>query len=711
MESRQTFEGLARWEIAIWYALVAISTIVLIWGFTRLVLKYRHGRNRQPLGHLPRRLWRATLATATQSTLRYRHPVAGLAHALTFYGFVVLFIGTVILAFNDDFTRMLFGYDFWHGAFYLVYSLFLDVFGAALVVGLIVLAIIRYGQRPFRLDYRRPDRKPGEDDRREYKIGDAIFIGSLFFLALTGFLLESVRIAQHNPSFEVWSPVGWVVGQGLRGLGLQGQTAGSLHFGLWWIHGVVALAFVASIPFTKAVHMLVSPTNLAIREENAGRALPLALATPTSLAVGYSHITDFSWQHLVSLDACTKCGRCHEVCPATAAGYPLSPRDLVLDLREAAEGSLGIRAALRIAPLFGEREALVDGKIRPETIWSCTQCMACVEACPVGIEHVPIINQLRRNLVEWGQMDTTLQATFETIHANGNSFGEQKRKRPRWAKDLPFEVKDIRKQPAEWLWFVGDYASFDPRNQRVSRALATVLHNAGSDFGILADGEKTAGCDVRRAGEEGLWASLAEENIKTIKECQFERIFSSDPHSYHTLKNEYPSAGGSWTVKHHSEVLLELLESGRLTPRKRLGYRVTYHDPCTLGRYNGVYEAPRRVLDALGVELIEMPRNRANAFCCGAGGGRIWMKELRPEGARRPSEQRIDEAVAQGKLDFFVVACPKDVTMYEDAIKTSGHQGEIALREISELVLEALDLEPAIATAGPAIATEGKEGA
>ena len=710
MERRQTFEGLARWEIGVWYALVAVSTAVLLWGVARLLMKYRRGARRTPLDHPGRRLWRAFLAVISQSTLRHRHPLAGLGHTLVFYGFLVLFIGTVILAFNDDFTRLLFGYDFWHGAFYLGYSLFLDVFGAGLIVGLGVMAIIRGVQRPFRLDYRRPDRTPGEYDRTPYVVGDWVFSGTLFFLALTGFLLEAVRIAERNPSFEVWSPFGWAVAQGLRGLGLQGQAASQVHLGLWWMHGIVALAFVAAIPFTKAVHMLVSPSNLAVRDERAGQRLPLVPAGAASREVGYGRIEDLSWQHLVSLDACTKCGRCHEVCPATAAGYPLSPRDLVLDLREGAEGALGIRAALRIAPLFRVGDPLVPGLIRPETLWSCTQCLACVEACPVGIEHVPIINQLRRRLVEEGEMDPMLQATLETIHTTGNSFGEQKRKRPRWTRELAFEVKDIRKQPADLLWFVGDYASFDPRNQRVSRALAQTLHHAGVDFGILAEAEKTAGCDVRRAGEEGLWTSLAEENIATIRACRFERIFSSDPHSYHTLKNEYPALGGAWSVLHHSELLLELIEGGRLQPKRRLGYRVTYHDPCMLGRYNGVYEAPRRVLAALGVELIEMPRNRANGFCCGAGGGRIWMKELRPEGARRPSEQRIDEAVALGGLDYFVVACPKDVTMYEDAIKTSGHQGKLALREISELVLEALDLDLEIAAVpGPVEAGQAKE--
>jgi Fe-S oxidoreductase len=324
--------------------------------------------------------------------------------------------------------------------------------------------------------------------------------------------------------------------------------------------------------------------------------------------------------------------------------------------------------------------------------------MACVEICPVGIEHVPIINQMRRALVERGGLDPQLQATLETIYETGNSFGEPKRKRARWARELGFEVKDSRKEPAELLWFVGDYASFDPRNQRVTQSLARVLHRAGVDFGILWDAERTGGCDVRRAGEEGLWRSLAEENIKTISACDFERIFSSDPHTFHTLRNEYPDLGGSWTVLHHSQLLLELIETGRLVPGRRLGYRVTYHDPCTLGRYNDVYEEPRRVLAALGVELEEMPRNRDNSFCCGAGGGRIWMKELAREGSQRPSEQRIEEAVALGEIDYFVVACPKDVTMYEDAIKTSGHQGEIELRELSELVLESLEL-PRLAVA------------
>jgi Fe-S oxidoreductase len=462
---------------------------------------------------------------------------------------------------------------------------------------------------------------------------------------------------------------------------------------LWWVHGVSALTFVSSIPFTKAVHMLASPATLAVRDERAGVELPVMAADTPADEVGYSRISDLSWRHLLSLDGCTKCGKCHDACPARASGYPLSPRDLILDLREAAAGTDGIRATLGIEPVYDAQDSVLGEPVRTETLWSCMQCMACVEICPVGIEHVPIINQMRRQLVERGDIEPTLQQTLETIYNAGNSFGEPARKRPQWTRKLGFEVKDIRETPAELLWFVGDYASFDPRNQEATRALATILNQAGTDFGILYDAEKTSGCDVRRVGEEGLYATLAEDNVATISECQFDRIFSSDPHSFHTLKNEYPAFGGSWTVLHHSQLLLELIETGRLVPRRQLGYHVTYHDPCTLGRYNRVFDAPRKVLAAIGVQLHEMPRNRDNSFCCGAGGGRIWMKD--PPGVRRPSEQRIDEAMSIGSLDYFVVACPKDVTMYEDAIKTTGHQADIQLRELSELVLESLEPDPA----------------
>ncbi len=699
--TRETFDGLTAWQVGLWYFLIFVSTTVFAWGVFRLVRKYLASRERpaierRSVSRAARGVGRATTIVLTHAWIRRRDHASGMAHLFVFYGFLVLFIGTAILAFQDDVAAPL-GFDFWQGWFYKGYSLFLDVFGALLLAGLVVLAVKRWVMKPARLDYTRPDREEGEYDRSRYRAGDRIFVGLLFLLALTGFLLEAFRIAADRPPFEVWSPIGWAIGNLFRAMGLEGETAADARLVSWWFHGVIALGFVASIPFTKAVHMIMGPAGVATRDEKTGRRLVPIPADAKPEEVGYQRITDFAIRHLVELDACTKCGKCHAACPATASGYPLSPRDLILDLREYAEGSLGIRSSLGIAPLADPGGSILGDPIRPETLWSCMQCMACVEICPVGIEHVPIINQMRRGLVERGEMDSLLQSTLETIYTSGNSFGEAKRKRARWAKELDFELKDARKEPVEYLWFVGDYASFDPRNQRNTQALARILQHAGVDFGILYDAEKTAGNDVRRVGEEGLYTSLAEENIEAIGKCDFRKILTSDPHSFNTLRNEYPELGAEWTaddVTHHSMLLLELLEAGKIAPTKRLTQRVTYHDPCTLGRYNGVYEQPRSVIRAVGLELVEMPRNRDNSFCCGAGGGRIWMKELRKEGSQRPSENRIDEAVALEGVEYFVVACPKDVTMYEDAIKTSGHAGDIQLREISELVLEALDLTP-----------------
>jgi Fe-S oxidoreductase/nitrate reductase gamma subunit len=703
--TRSTFAGLSTWEIVFWYGLIVVSTAIFVWGVVRLVLKYRRGRGPLLFDRPVTRLRRAAAVVLTHSWIKRRDPAAGAGHLLIFYGFFVLFIGTVILAFQDDFAKPVLHWDFFRNDFYKTYSLFLDLFGAALVVGLLIMAYKRGIQRPFRLRYWRPDRDEGEHDRRLYVIGDWTFLGILFFLALTGFLLESFRIAETNPSFEVWSPLGWGVGQALRTLGLTGASAADAHFVGWWVHGVVALGFVASIPFTKAVHMLASPASVASRDDRAGRELAPISPDAKPDEVGYGTILDFSPRYLVQLDACTKCGKCHAACPATSSGYPLSPRDLILDLREVAEGALGIRHELHLEPLHAPTESLIGNTIRPETLWSCMQCMACVEICPVGIEHVPIINQMRRRMVERGEMDSMLQQTLESIYESGNSFGEARRKRARWTRALDFPVKDIRQEPAEILWFVGDYASFDPRNQLVTQTLARLLHHAGVDFGILYDAERNAGCDVRRVGEEGLFNHLREENVAAISSCTFDRILTWDPHSYHTLRNEYPAFGVDWRVVHHSQLLLELLDGEMLTPKTPLDYRVTYHDPCTLGRYNGVYDEPRRVLAAIGAELVEMPRSRDNSFCCGAGGGRIWMSELKREDAPRPSEQRIDEAVALGGIDYFVVCCPKDVTMYEDAIKTSGHQGEVELRELTELVWESLGLSGSAAEG----ARNGKE--
>ena len=383
----------------------------------------------------------------------------------------------------------------------------------------------------------------------------------------------------------------------------------------------------------------------------------------------------------------------------SAVGAPLSPRDVILSLREFANRTLNA------AQLPDQAELDVHGKgpgqVSMETLWSCRTCMACVEVCPVAVEHVPIIVQLRRKLVEEGEMDPQLRKTLQTIHKTGNSFGESKRKRAAWTKTLGFPVKDARKEAVDVLWFVGDYASFDPRNQKVTAGFANLMHDAGVDFGILYEGESNSGNDVRRVGEEGLYEVLAEGNIKTLADATFNSIVTTDPHSYNTIRNEYPDFGGQFEIEHYTTLLLKLMRQGCLSVNRKLNLRVTFHDPCHLGRFNKGYEAPREILELLGCELIEMGRCRSNSFCCGAGGGRIWIPD--PVGAEKPAQNRIREAARIEGLQVYVVSCPKDLTMFEDALKTSGLEGKFVVRELIELVREAL-AQPQSTPAAPVAA-------
>jgi Fe-S oxidoreductase/nitrate reductase gamma subunit len=717
--TREVFEGFGLLPKGLFYLLAATATAVFLLGVWRRMAKYRRGRATGRMGEIwfyvrhrrrpakPR--WTRPLHSslglvASNATVARRDRAAGLAHFSVFWGFITLFIGTVILTIDEDIVGL--GSEvatgtrasFFKGAFYVTYSVVLDVMGLAAVAGVAYLAARRrFGHKP-ELDYTRAEKPPEGYSRKEYTAGDWLFLGGLAAVMLTGFLHEGLRIRAHDfPSFEVWSPVGWVVGKAAQGLGMGASAAADARLATWWVHSILALAFVAYIPWSKAMHMLVDPANLATYSPTTTRRLPKP--APEAAYPGYRTLSDFTWKELMDLDACTKCGRCHVVCPAQAAGAPLSPRDLILDLRQWVDAQAGVRTVLDwehrpepSGPLAGNGSTRVAGDVIKEaTLWACTTCMACVEACPVGIEHVSTIVQLRRSLVDEGHMEPTLQDALQSLATQGNSFGKSSRMRARWTKGLDFPVKDARQEPVRYLWFVGDYASFDERLGELSRTLARILHDAGVDFGLLYEDERNSGNDVRRVGEEGLFEMLVEQNLAAFAKAEFAEILTTDPHSFNTLRNEYPEYGLDRPVVHYTQLLADLLESGAI-PVRPLGRRVTYHDPCYLARYNRVTDAPRRILAALGCQLVEMPRNRDNTFCCGAGGGRIWMDDSGL--AERPSENRIKEAVAL-EIDTFVVACPKDVTMYTDAAKTTGHDSSLAVLDVVQLVDEAFVREPA----------------
>jgi Fe-S oxidoreductase len=397
---------------------------------------------------------------------------------------------------------------------------------------------------------------------------------------------------------------------------------------------------------------------------------------------GAGRLEEFTWRELYNGLACAECGRCDRACPAFAAGQVLSPKDLIHEMKLAVLGS----ASGGNGSGNGHGSGSLIDAVGAEAIWACTTCMACMERCPVFNEHIPIIVQMRRHLVGEGAVGAGVQDVLMGLTRYGNSFGQSPRNRARWTRDLGFEVKDARKEPVEYLWFVGDYASFDPRAQEITRAAARIFHLAGLDFGILHDGEQNAGNDVRRLGEEGLFDMLREKNRAALDASQFRAIVTTDPHTYHVLKHEY---GLNGRVQHYTEVLDGLISSGQLAVSPNGGGSVTYHDPCYLGRYGGVYEAPRRVLGGLGLGVVEMPRNKSSAYCCGAGGGRIWMEDA-AGAAERPAESRVREAAGLRGVSTMVVACPKDLVMFRDALKTTGLEGVLGVRDIAELVEDAV---------------------
>jgi Fe-S oxidoreductase len=689
--TRILFEAFPEREVTLFYLVGFAAIGVFLRGVWQEVRKYRRGRPEVRVVLDLAQIRQGLSAILTHRTLVRRDPRAGAAHRLIFFGFAVLFIGTSTITLEYDITRRLFGWQFWHGQFYLFFKLAMNLAGAALIGGLLYMMYRRGWLRPPKLDYARPDRTPEapDYDRTGYRIEDWTFLWALVLIGLTGFILSGARtvwLADRPEAWDVrwWAPVGAGAASLLHALGLEPAGAAVLRHALWWFHGLLALTLIALVPYTKAKHMVTAIASLVMRDPLPAQRL--SRVPESQSEAGYRRITDLGWKQLLHLDACTKCGRCHEACPANASGAPLSPRDVILSLREFANDKLS-HGALPGPDALNIHGTGV-GQISSETLWACRTCMACVEICPVAVEHVPIIVDMRRALVEEGEMDPLLQKTLQTITKSGNSFGESRRKRGSWTKALPFPVKDARKEPVDVLWFVGDYASFDPRNQKVTQAFARLLHAAGVDFGILYDGESNAGNDIRRVGEEGLYELLAESNIGAMQSASFKRVVTTDPHSYNTIRNEYPDFGGNFEIEHYTSFMQGLLEEGRLQIRQPLGKRVTFHDPCHLGRFNKGYDAPRKLIRALGCELVEMARCRDNSFCCGAGGGRIWVPD--PVGKEKPAQNRMREAAAIDGLEVYVVSCPKDLTMFEDALKTTGFEGRFVVRELIEMLEEAL---------------------
>lgn len=592
--------------------------------------------------------------------LRKRY--SGVLHAMVFSGFIVLFTA-ILQSFGSGlipgFSLAPIGGNSWIA---LAQEIFAVLVGVALAMAAYQRAVLR------------PARFKGSNAT------DAWVIYVLVLCVVGTMLLEfSFHIAETGQA-TAWRPVSSAIAGLFGRFGISPESAALGAKVFYWAHIGVVLMFLIYIPGSKHRHMFLAIPNIYFRNLNPKGMLAPVSATDAN--VGVSDIDQFNWKHKLDLISCTECGRCQEACPASAAGLPLSPKKVIMDLRDhMAERE---RGNCKDVPLIG-------GVIKEETLWACTTCRACMDVCPVHIEPMTKIIEMRRSLVESGDVEPLLQESLASLQRNGNSLGKPARQRAKWTKDLDFKVKDAREEPVDILWFVGDYASYDPRIQRITVKVAQVLQESGVDFGILYDGEQNSGNDVRRVGEEGVFETLARHNIDTIDGCTFNRIMTTDPHSLNALRQEYRLFGRDYEVVHYTELLLELLEQGKLAPSPTDGGVVTYHDPCYLGRYNGGFDAPREIIRRAGYQLHEMGRCRENSFCCGAGGGRIWMDDS--ASIERPSENRIKEALALGDVGVFVVACPKDTVMYTSAVQALGVGDRIAVRDMIDLVR----MSPAIA--------------
>lgn len=659
MPIRDTFWNIPHWAETAQYLLALLTAIVFLYGIGRRILRWRKGRPEKRPGNFWTRLWSVVIQVFGQKrTLEERYP--GLMHFTIFWGMLVLAIGTALATIDWDVTHLFFDFQILVGTFYIIYELALDVLGLLVVVGLGLAIYRRYIARPARLQ-NFPIKTLGRDD--------AYILIMLSFIVLSGYLTEGLRLAVTQPEWAAWSPIGNLIGMAFLATG--DPTNQTLHLVIWSLHILTAFGVLASLPFTKLFHIFSVPLNIYFRSLKPAGALPSAVMDG---GMGVKEWKQFTWKQLLDFESCTRCGRCQDVCPAYASAQILSPRNMMVKLGAHLWDKPGSRA------LHGD-------VVSADELWACTSCRACVQVCPAFIDHVTTFVDMRRHLVDQGSMDKMLQDALANLGRYGNSFGQSDRMRAKWTMGLQPPVRDARREAVEYLWFVGDYASYNATLTEVTRRTAEVFQKTGLDFGILYDSERNAGNDVRRVGEEGLFEMLVDKNSQILSKVKFQTIVTTDPHSYNTLKNEYP-AEAKLAVLHYAELLDQMIASGRIKFSKKLNYKVTYHDPCYLGRYNGVYDAPRRVIEATGCQLVEMPRHADRSFCCGAGGGRIWMEEK--EVKERPSESRIREAVSLDGVQVFVVACPKDYTMYKDAVKTTGNEQKVKVLDLIDLVHEAL---------------------
>ncbi len=642
------------------------------------------------LDRIPDRL-RAVLVYAfgQKKFLRDEQP-AGWMHALIFWGFTILAVQIITMfgrGFVDEFTVPGFQMGLLGGP----YMLLRDIM-EVIVIGCVLLALFRWTvSHPPRLFGYRPaeDRLAGQSHWEAVLI--LCFIGTIM---LTGMLYDGGRLVYAAAALGAerrWQPASAAAGTLLAGLGPE--RARFVSDSAWWIHNAVVIALLNMLPLSKHFHIITSIPNVFFKKlEPTGALDKMDLENATRF--GSSYINHFTWKQVLDMYSCTECGRCSSVCPATATGKPLAPRQLLLDLRDylyAREDDL-IGSCTRTgaaangdAPVVGDN--VVGSVITDEVLWSCNMCRACEEACPVLIEYVDKIADMRRHLVqEEARFPAELTRVFKGMETQSNPWGIGADKRADWAAGLDIPLAAERPD-AEYLYYVGCAGAFDDRSKKTTVAFANLLKKAGVDFAILGPEEPCNGDTARRLGNEYLYQTMAQTAVEAMNGYGVKKVITNCPHCFNTIKNEYPQFGGRFEVVHAAELLQQLVAAGRLTLDKPVGSQaVTYHDSCYYGRFNDIYDSPRTLIaQATGAAPNEMKRCRQAGMCCGAGGGRMWIEED-PE--QRVNLLRLEQAL-ETKPDVLAVSCPFCMTMLSDAVKAKDLEGQVRVLDVAEIVEKA----------------------
>jgi Fe-S oxidoreductase/nitrate reductase gamma subunit len=612
------------------------------WKFINMGLK-GEDRTSNPL----ERLWFVVRDGLLLVRLYLRESKMGLSHFLFLWGVVVILVNILIFTISfaiPDLFR----------ATYPWLKASMTAAGVMILLGLAIAAVNRYVLKPSRFA-----------KKFEFAWDDNPVLVVFILAAVFGFLLkEFVRFSTLNST--------------------------ALPYVLWFLHTALILGFIALIPYTKLLHIVAAPVNIFTRSERKPGVMREPLSEEYTGAVTP---LDLTRRDLLASLACMRCGRCQDICPAANSGTTLNPMFLMQNIRRLEKVLLGKSKGNGNGSSGEESEQevqnpedvlLIETVLDEEAVWACTTCRACMEMCPVYVEQMEIIGEMRRGLIESGETPPDVRDFLQNIQKQKNPWGEGKFKRDQWIKKSEIEIPSVKENPEfEWLWFVGCAHSFDNRNIPVARKLARLLNDLEVNYAVLGREEGCCGNDVRRVGEEGLFQVLMEENMQTFEKYGVERLFATSPHCYNTFKNEYEG----YEVKFILEILYDAIKSGKLELKHPVNKRVTFHDPCYLGRYNGIYDLPREILKAIpGVELVEMPRNREKSFCCGAGGGNL-VREY--PGEDRPNNIRAREA-ASTNAEILAVACPFCMIMLEDGVKTEKLDDRIQVLDVIELVYESV---------------------